>query len=103
MGSGLDILKAGDPPRARFLNYPLGFEAGQPFNEDNQLAVLAAAISGFDEMTGPGIEPVDFSWEQGWQMISDRDKDSVGSDLRSGRDTSPRYQTQRDRELAEGS
>ena len=103
MGSGLDILQAGKPPRARFLNYPLGFEAGQPFNEENQLAVLAAAISGFDDMTGPGIEPVNFNWEQGWQMISDRDKNSAGSDLRSARDETPRYQTPRDKELAEGS
>ncbi|MBT6244171.1 MAG: hypothetical protein HOI43_02065 [Gammaproteobacteria bacterium] len=103
MGSGLDILQAGKPPRARFLNYPLGFEAGQPFNEENQLAVLAAAISGFDDMTEPGIEPVNFNWEQGWQMISDRDKHSAGSDLRSERDATPRYQTLRDKELAEGS
>jgi len=103
MGSGLDILQAGNPPRAKFLNYPLGFEAGQPFDKDNQLAVLTAAVSGFDDMSKPTIEKLDFAWDSGWQMIADRDKRSVGADLRSERDNTPRYQEQRDREMAEGS
>jgi hypothetical protein len=102
LGSGLDILQAGNPPRAKFLNYPLGFEAGQPFNEDNQLAVLTAAVSGFDDMVESTIETLDFSWDSGWKMIADRDKRSAGADLRSERDETPRYQEARDRELAEG-
>lgn len=103
MGSGLDILQAGNPPRAKFLNYPLGFEAGQPFDKDNQLAVLTAAVSGFDDMSKPTIEKLDFAWDSGWQTIADRDKRSVGADLRSERDNTPRYQEERDREMAEGS
>ena len=103
MGSGLDILQAGNPPRAKFLNYPLGFEAGQPFDKDNQLAVLTAAVSGFDDMSKPTIEKLDFAWDSGWQLIAGRDKRSVGADLRSERDNTPRYQEERDREMAEGS
>ncbi|HDY82279.1 MAG TPA: hypothetical protein ENH48_04905 [Halieaceae bacterium] len=103
LGGGLDILQAGRPPRAKFLNYPLGFGGGRPFDVDNQRAVLDAAVSGFDTMVTPGVEPLDFSWDAGWQMIADRDKNTDGADQRSPRDTTPRYQTERDRELAEGS
>ena len=102
LGSALDILEAGRPPRAKFLNYPLGFEAGQPFNRENQLAVVEQALTGFDTMTAPGIETLDFEWEEGWRMIEDRNRKSSGADQRSPRDTTPRYQTERDRELAEG-
>ena len=101
LGSGLDIMQAGRPPRAVFLNYPLGFEAGIPFDEDNQLAVLNAAVSAFDRMDCAGFETLDFNWEAGWEMINTRNRSATGTDQRSRRDTEPRYQTVEDRILAE--
>ena len=95
-------MQAGKPPRAKFLNYPLGFGAGKPFDKENQLAVLTAAVAGFDSMVKPGVESLDFSWDSGWEMIAERDKNKDGADQRSPRDTTPRYQTERDKELAEG-
>ena len=103
LGSALDILQSGRPPRARFLDYPLGFESGKPFDADNQLAVVAAALAGFDEMDAPGIETLDFTWDEGWQLIEERNMNSDNQDQRSPRDMTPRYQTERDREMAEGS
>jgi len=102
LGSGMDIMQAGKPPRAQFLNYPLGFEAGKPFDESNQLDILGTALTAFERMKSPGIETMDFSWDEGWQMIHDRNSQSTGTDQRSPRDTEPRYQTELDRELAEG-
>ena len=102
LGSALDILEAGQPPRARFLNYPLGFEAGRPHDAHNQLEVLTAAVAGFDDFDSPGIKPMDFEWDAGWQMIAGRDRNQEGADQRSPRDMTPRYQTERDRQLAEG-
>ncbi len=101
LGSALDILESGRPPRAKFLDYPLGFESGRPFDPENQLAVVGAALAGIDNMDAPGIEPLDFNWDEGWRMIEERNKDLVNQDLRSFRDTSPQYQTEQDRELAE--
>jgi hypothetical protein len=101
LGSALDILQAGKPPRARFLNYPLGFEAGAAFDIENQLAVITEALQGFDAMNAAGIEPLAFEWEAGWQMIEERNKGRTGNDQRSPRDTTPRYQTEQDRKLAE--
>ena len=100
LGSGLDILEAGKPPRAMFLNYPLGFEAGRPFDEENQREVVRAAVAGFDSMKSPGIETLDFTWDAGWERIAS--KSGADTDQRSSRDTTPRYQTDLDRELAEG-
>lgn len=80
LGSGLDIINAGKPPRARFLNYPLGFETGRPFDKENQLAVVTEAVAGFENATSPGIEWLNFNWEEGWQMIADRSKQNDNSD-----------------------
>ena len=100
LGSALDILDAGKPPRAKFVNYPLGFESGRFRDRQNQLDVVAAALRGFDEMTAPGIEPLAFEWQQGWHMVHEREKGKL--DHRSPRTTTPQYQTEEDRLLADG-
>ncbi len=101
LGSALDILRSGAAPRVRFLNYPLGFTAGKPFDPENQRQVVAAAVRGFDQMQQPGIDTMDFEWPDGWAMIEGREQESSGTDLRSPRDTTPRYQTEEDKALAE--
>lgn len=100
LGSALDILQAGQPPRAKFLNYPLGFESGRFQDKQNQLDVVRAALKGFDAMNSPGIEPLPFEWLEGWQLVDEREKGKL--DLRSERHASPQYQTEEDRQLAEG-
>lgn len=101
LGSARDILSAGRPPRVQFLNYPLGFSAGSFRDLENQYQVLRTALSGFDSMTEPGIEQLDFSWDAGWRMINEREQSSSGDDVRSPRDLTPRYQTEEDKRLAE--
>ncbi len=96
LGSALDILTAGRPPRAQFLNYPLGFESGRFKDKGNQLAVVASALQGF---TSAGIETLDYSWPEGWTMINEREKGKL--DQRSPRTTEPQYQNEEDRIAAE--
>jgi len=100
LGSGLDILQSGKPPRAQFVNYPLGFEAGRFRDKKNQFEVVQHALGGFETMLAPGIKPMPFEWPQGWDMIRDREKNQL--DQRSPRDTTPQYQTEQDRVLAGG-
>lgn len=50
LGSALDILQAGKPPRAKFVNYPLGFESGRFEDRQNQFDVVVEALRGFDVM-----------------------------------------------------
>jgi hypothetical protein len=101
LGSALDILRSGAPPRVQFLNYPLGYTAGRPFDPENQRQVLTTALRGFDRMQQPGMERMDFEWPDGWTLVEQRSLEDSGSDLRSPRDTAPRYQTEADRLLAE--
>ena len=101
LGSALDIMTAGRPPRAQFLNFPLGFEAGQPNDPAIQHAVLDDALRGFAEFTGPTINWLPHEWDAGWDMIAARTRDSTREDLRSPRDTTPQYQHPEDRAAAE--
>ena len=100
LGSALDILKAGRPPRAKFVNYPLGFESGRFRDRQNQFDVVAEALKGFDEMTSPGVDPLSYEWRLGWDMVHEREKGKL--DHRSPRTTTPQYQTEEDRLMAEG-
>ncbi|MFT7133935.1 MAG: hypothetical protein ACI81O_002654 [Cyclobacteriaceae bacterium] len=99
LGSGLDILQAGRPPRAQFVNYPLGFESGRFQDRDNQYEVVASALQGFDTMKAPQIDTLPFEWQAGWEMLHARERGK--SDQRSKRDTTPQYQTEEDRRAAE--
>lgn len=102
MAGALDIVTAGRPPRATFLDYPLGHTCGRPDDPQEQLEVVRAAVSLFDEATGPGrIVTLEHRWSDGnaWkrEML-----DPTRGDVRETRDTTPRYQLESDRRLAEG-
>lgn len=101
LGSALDILQAGRAPRVKFLNYPLGFSSGSFQNPDNQYEVVRAALAGFDQMRKPGLEHLEFQWDEGWEMIRARERSQAETDTRSKRDLTPRYQTDADRLLVE--
>ena len=98
LGSALDILEAGRPPRACFLDYPLGFEAGRFRDKQNQLDVVRAALEAFS-MPKPGILPLDFEWPEGWDLV--RQREAGQQDQRSPRNTEPQYQSEADRIAAE--
>ena len=100
LGSALDILRAGKPPRAKFVNYPLGFESGRFRDRQNQFDVVAEALKAFDEMTSPGVDILSYEWRVGWDMVNAREKGKL--DHRSPRTTTPQYQTEEDRLMAEG-
>lgn len=100
LGSALDILRAGQPPRATFLDYPLGHSAGKPFDRADQLAVVRAALDGFTSLTTPGsVQMLPRLWAGGdaWREEAASDR---GSDTRQPRDTSPQFQDPADRAAA---
>jgi len=100
LGSALDILESGRPPRAQFLNFPLGFEAGPFQDKQTQLEVVRQGLAGFESFTEPGIKSLEFSWSQGWKRINQREASATRSDTRSPRNREPQYQTEEDRRLA---
>ncbi|MGI9480239.1 MAG: hypothetical protein ACR2PI_26300 [Hyphomicrobiaceae bacterium] len=103
IASALDITEAGRPPRATFLDYPLGHTGGRPFDREDQLAVIRASVRGLARMTVPEtIERLPNRWaaDDGWQHD---DLAAPGQDSRQPRDESPQFQCEEDRLLAIGS
>lgn len=102
MASARDIIEAGRPPRALFVDYPLGHTVGPPFDPDTQFRIVSEGIQCLESITTPGeIRDLDVSWPEGDDWRDDASS-SEGGDFRSSRDMEPRYQTDEDRLLAEG-
>jgi hypothetical protein len=100
LGSALDILQTGAPPRSVFVDYPLGHSTGKPFDPADQTRIVRAALQAFERMTRPGdIVRLDAHWpDDAWRAAA---ASTRGLDTRMPRDTSPQYQTEEDRRLAE--
>lgn len=100
MGGALDILRAGRPPRATFIDFPLGTTTGKPFEPENQKEIVKESLRQLEKMTAPGtIVSLPFQWPEGWTQRKALGKGK--GDLRAPRNTTPRYQTEEDRRLAE--
>lgn len=101
VGSAFDILSAGRPPRATFIDYPLGHTAGKPFDPVDQRSIVRAALRGFETLRAPGeIVTLPNRWEGDWRKQDGR---SDGADTRQPRDETPQFQFPADREAARAS
>jgi hypothetical protein len=101
MTSALDITQAVHPPRAAFLDYPLGHTTGKPHEPALQRQILLQALEGFTTLTTPGsvlMLPFTWSTDQTWQRTAQR-----GPDDRRPRYETPQYQNDMDRQRAEAS
>ena len=99
MSSALDITRAVNPPRAAFLDYPLGHTTGKPHEPALQREILLQALDTFTSLTEPGsVKMLPFRWseDQGWQTTAQR-----GPDDRLPRYDTPQYQNEEDRQRAE--
>ena len=100
MSSALDITQAVNPPRAAFLDYPLGHTTGKPHAPELQREILVQALEGFTSLTTPGsVKILPFRWSEDdpWKHTAMMDGDS-----RVPRDDTPQYQNDEDRRRAEG-
>ena len=98
MTSALDITEAVNPPRAAFLDFPLGHTAGKPHQPALQREILLEALSGFGELAAPGaVKMLPFQWstDLSWQDTAQR-----GPEDRRPRYDTPQYQFEDDRERA---
>jgi hypothetical protein len=99
LGSALDILQAGRPPRASFVDYPLGHSAGKPFASDDQCGIVETALRGFETLQAPGsIQMLANRWgDDTWRVEA---SSTEPTDTRQPRDDSPQFQLPADREAA---
>jgi len=101
--SAYDITSAGKPPRALFVDYPLGHTCGRPFDANDQYEIVRAGLAGLEINTEPGIiGELGRRWSEDdlWKadaMLAD------GGDTRSSRDTTPQWQCPEDCVAAGGS
>lgn len=99
LGAAQDILLAGRPPRAVFVDYPLGNSAGRSFDRADQMSVVAGALTAFTQLDRPGqLLTLPNTWpDEDWKRDASSDD---GDDTRQPRDTSPQFQFEADREAA---
>ena len=73
-----------NPPRAAFLDFPLGYTAGRPNQPEEQLNILADALTLFEKTEQSGdIVPLPYGWGSNWKHL----------DLDGDVDWPPRYKT----------
>ena len=88
MTSSWVITASANPPRASFLNYPLGHTAGRPHELQEQTDIAAAALRLIDTATEPGhISSLPYVWPTEW-----RAKARELSDTRTERYDTPQYE-----------
>jgi hypothetical protein len=72
MTSALDITQAVNPPRAAFVNFPLGHQTGKPHQPELQHQIVRDAMRAFETIDRPGTivqlpyvwDPEDRRWEE---------------------------------------
>ena len=99
MTSALDITHSVNPPRAAFLDYPLGHTTGKPGEPGLQRAILFEALKAFESLSEPGtVKRLPFRWseDEEWKRTA-----MAGGDERRPRYDTPQYQNEDDRRRAE--
>lgn len=108
MSSAYSITEAVAPPRAVFLDFPLGHTAGRAGDTEGQRAIMRDTLATFTALDTPGqIVPLDYRWADtdDWKdTIMRRDPSKPASnhtDDRVQRFGTPQYQTDSDATAAD--
>jgi len=88
MTSSWVITASANPPRAAYLDYPLGHTAGRPNELEEQIEIATAALGLIESATEPGqIMPLPHRWPTEWKT-----KARELSDKRTERHDTPQYE-----------
>jgi hypothetical protein len=105
MTSAFDITRAVNPPRAVFVNFPLGHQTGRPDQPELQRQIVRDAMRAFDTIDRPGTiielpyvwDPNDRTWEtrdytKGWmpERPAREDADLIEAERRARYRDSPK-------------
>ena len=99
MTSALDITRSVNPPRAAFLDYPLGHTTGKAHEPNLQRRIMREALEAFESLTTPGsVKMLPFVWseDESWKLEA-----FTGDDTRTQRMDTAQYQLEEDRRRAE--
>lgn len=96
MSSAYSITAAVNPPRAVFVDFPLGHTAGKPHDKGLQRRIMIDTLSALDGIQTPGtIRTLPYRWsdDEAWKQ----DAAPSPSDDRVTRHAEPQYQYPEDR------
>ena len=65
LSSALDITTLVKPPRTAFVNFPLGHQAGKPFDPEGQTRIILDALHLLETVTNPGtVVHLQYKWDE---------------------------------------
>jgi hypothetical protein len=100
MSSAYSITASVNPPRAVYLDYPLGHTAGKPNDKAIQRRIMIDTLSALDSIQVPGsIRELGYEWSQddSWKDFAMRPKPGGNhADNRIDRLPEPQYQLPED-------
>ncbi len=78
LSSALDITSLVRPPRAVFVNFPLGHQCGKPLDPDGQTRILLDALRLLETATTPGsLVQLPYAWDDGDPLDSWEDEEML--------------------------
>jgi len=96
MTSAIDITQAVRPPRAVFLNFPLGHQTGPPDQAELQRKIVTDAMRAFETITTPGtIVELPYVWDASDRSWEDRDYTKGWMPERPSRDAADAQEAER--------
>jgi len=110
MTSALSITRAANPPRAAFLDFPLGHTVGKPHQRDLNRSIVRDGLRAFETLRAPGdVVMLPYGWadDDAWKDSVMRPRPagsqpgSKQRDDRVERHAVPQYQTDADRAAAD--
>ncbi len=107
LSSARSVTAAVRPPRAVFVDFPLGHTAGKRGDIALQRHIMLEALAALEEVDEPGtIRDLPYRWAKTdeWKSRVMRPQPASGEhqDDRTPRSSEPQYQYPEDREAAEG-
>ena len=97
MSSAWSITAAVNPPRAAFLDYPLGHTAGRPNQPEEHIQIMRAALDVFARAPRGSITRLPFDWATTDQWKAELSNE----DDRLERTEIPQYQSAEDEQRAD--
>ena len=101
MSSALSITASVNPPRAAFLDFPLGHTAGRPEELGEQTQIVRAALGLFADAACGEIRSLPFEWSADHSWKNAVMTGTSAGDDRVERFGTPQYQSAEDAALAD--
>jgi hypothetical protein len=96
MTSALDITQSVRPPRAVFLNFPLGHQTGPPDQPELQRRIVTDAMRAFETIAAPAtIVELPYVWDANDRSWEDRDYTRGWMPARPSREAADALEAQR--------